>query len=370
MWSDRKSGAGRAAAFIAVVMLLLPLGAWGEDSLDTVREANQRYDGGAFVEALRLYRVAYDQMSDARLLYRIGLTYEHIGNYQRAREVLEHYLREDPESPVRGRVEANILSLQRLEENIQSYLRVETEPAGAEVFLHGYFGKSEGLTPVTIPVGAGENVVTLLFPEGQRLEVPVEVRAGGTEERFFQIGTAARPSDEVASVETPPVEASPEIVVEEERSEEGEVQAEWGEEEGEREEQPVAQTEDVIPMPGSEPEQTRTIQLDHVDLGPPRVVLVSSVALITLGNLLLASGVITSIGQASGGEDFDDLSAGGFYVGGAVLTAGGIFLMGRKWRGRLPSAQAGLVVPAEMGRAAVVSRPVSRPTMFQLSVGF
>ncbi len=306
------------------------------DPLDTVREANQHYDSGRFAEALRLYRVAYDGLDDGRLLYRIGLSYENLGNYQRAREFLERYLQADPDSPVKGRVEANIAQLTALEDNIQSFLVVETEPAGAEIYLYGYMGASEGSAPVTVPVGAGTNQVTLVFPQGQRLEVNVDVPAGTKEERFFSVGTATRPteSEEVASIEDGPVEPAEERPVVEPTEE--------PEEDGDEPDERVAEVEDdVIPMPGSEPEERRRIQLDNVDIGPPGWAQTLAVIGIAGGNLLLLSALIDA-GNFEGrdGDPIETYGGPGAVFLGLVGVGGGYYLLRRGWHNRLPSISA------------------------------
>src|SRR5690554_6162261 len=71
-----------------------------EEALDRVRDANAHYDAGEFSDALLKYRQAYDVLADVRLLYRIGLSYENLGNYARARQALLRYLELDKDSPV------------------------------------------------------------------------------------------------------------------------------------------------------------------------------------------------------------------------------------------------------------------------------
>lgn len=376
MWVKRSLRGCIALFLVLGGFFLSPLEAVAQsDPLDKVRAANTHYDNGEFASALRLYREAYDQMGDARLLYRIGLSYEHVGNYRRARQFLEKYLEKDQDSPVRGRVEANIASLQRLEDSIQSILVIDTEPQGAQVFLYGYLGEAEGRTPAEIPVGAGINQVTLVFEGGQRLEVPIEVRAGGREERFFSIGTASRPSQEIASAEE--IRPDPEVVDEPQEldpsQETSEEQAQWGEDDRpDDDEQRSLADDNVIPLPGSEPEQRRPIQLDYVDIGPPRLALVSSVVLMALGGLSLYSGVIVAIRQATDPDDtdFQSYSPTALLVTGALLSGGGFYLLGRRWRSQLPPISSG------MGRASVpqeLTSPLARPAspgIFQLSLDF
>ncbi len=306
---------------VAVAMISLPAESWAQqDPLDKVRAANSHYDNGEFRRALRLYREAHDEIGDERLLYRIGLSYENIGNYQRAREFLEQYLREDPESPVRGRVEATIGQLTNLERQIQSTLLLETEPPGAEVYLERYMGQSEGQTPVEIPVGAGENSVTLVFPQGQRLEVVVDVGAGEREERFFQVGTGERPTtapDEIVDRTDDPVDEPVDEPVEDPDRDPDE-------------ERPAVAQDDAIPVPGAEPRR-RPIQLDDVNIGPPLLAHAGGVALIFLGNASIYWGAYHMYRYRTGG---------GFLLMGATAVGAGTFLLARNWRNSLRPAPA------------------------------
>ncbi|RDV38810.1 PEGA domain-containing protein [Bradymonadaceae bacterium TMQ3] len=321
-------------ALVAVVALCVcaPLYAQGsEEALDTVREANGHYDAGEFSRALLKYRQAYDVLEDVRLLYRIGLSYENLGNYARARQTLLRYLELDKDSPVEGRVRAKIDQLRDLEENIQAYLVIDSVPAGATVYLNEYMGESEGQAPVTMPVGAGENVVTLVFPDRQRLQAVVEVGAGATVERIFQVGSAAPPrqSEELASTETTEVEVGqPEAPLVEGPAEDGSLAEESGPDAAEPEVAEATGEEDVIPMPGSERAMDRPVRLDRISVAPP-----------WWANALAVTGFVGS--ALCGAGAFSGALSVGQAVGcGVVLTGAGFFLLGRDWSGHLPPASA------------------------------
>ncbi|WP_230467329.1 PEGA domain-containing protein [Lujinxingia vulgaris] len=325
-----------AAAAVMALLFCAPLYAQSsEAALDTVREANDHYDAGEFSRALLKYRQAFDVLEDVRLLYRIGLSYENLGNYARARQTLLRYLELDKDSPVEGRVRAKIDQLRDLEENIQAYLVVDSVPAGATVYLNEYMGEPEGEAPVTMPVGAGENVVTLVFPDRQRLQAVVEVGAGATVERIFQVGSAAPPrqSEELASAEADEVEVHEvEAPIVDERATE-EAPAEAAEEEasaevGEAAEEEVAEAggDDVIPMPGSERALDRPVRLDRISVAPP-----------WWANTLAVMGFVGSA-LCGAGAAYGTVNVGQALGCGLVLTGSGFFLLGRDWSGRLPPA--------------------------------
>lgn len=334
-------------ALVAVVILCFcaPLYAQGSDeALDTVREANGHYDAGEFSDALLKYRQAYDVLEDVRLLYRIGLSYENLGNYARARQTLLRYLELDKDSPVEGRVRAKIDQLRDLEENIQAYLVVDSVPAGATVYLNEYMGEPEGQAPVTMPVGAGENIVTLVFPDRQRLQAVVEVGAGATVERIFQVGSAAPPrqSEELASAETTEVEVDePEAPLAEEPAEDGADAEDPVAESAEEEVAEGAGGDDVIPMPGSERAMDRPVRLDRVSVAPPWWAN-------TLAVMGFAGSALCGVGAGQG-----MLSVGQAVGCGLILTGSGFFLLGRDWSGRLPPASdaPGFSSPDQAGSA-------------------
>lgn len=338
-----------AVAVLAVVGLFcLPAYGGEDEALDQVRTANEHYDAGDFRQALKYYRTAYDELEDERLLYRIGLSYDNLANYQMARRFLEEYLQRDPDSDVRGRVEAMLKQAQRLEESVQSYLSVESEPEGAEIYLHGYMGEPAGTTPAKVPVGAGTLEVTLEFAQGQRLQVVLEVDAGETVERFFQVGTGepvARDGEgeEVASTELAAVETveQPEDAPPQEQVPPDEVEEPTPDEE--------AEPDDADPIPTPQEDDIDT-QLDYVDAGPPWWASTLGITGIALGHIWLFWGLgsgADSVPPPRGG-------VGGAILGGGLLIGGGFYLLGRDWQGQLPpidaATQQEAAIPSETGR--------------------
>ena len=326
--------AGAAVGLMAVLFVASPAVAGDEErALEIAAEANDYYDDGQFADALRLYREAYDILDDERLLYRIGLSYEHVGNYRRARQFLEKYLELDEDSPVRGRIEATIDQAAALEESVQPMLIVDSEPEGAEIYTYGYMGESVGTTPAEIPVGSGETQITLDFAEGQRLEVFVEVGAGETEERFFQVGTGApvaRDGEgrEVASEEMAAVEAPvDEEVTEDPPVEDEEVDAPPEDVDDEE----VAEEEDVIPTPEDTADRDlRQTRIDYVDASPP-----------WWANTLGVIGIVGGHGVMTLPlyEDLD-VPAIPAVVTGLLMVGGSVYLLGRNWRSGLPEVDA------------------------------
>jgi tetratricopeptide (TPR) repeat protein len=124
-----------------------------------IKEANAHTEAGEHRPALMKYKAAFDIMEDPRILYRIGLSYEQLGNYQRAREHLELYLFADPNSEYKERIEKKIALLKEKEETLQARIEITSNPAGAQIFVDGENNKAYGKTPITLPVGPGDHTI-------------------------------------------------------------------------------------------------------------------------------------------------------------------------------------------------------------------
>lgn len=133
----------------------------GTDAIDAISKANKAYESGDFYEAIRQYRSAFDITKDARVLYRIGITYESLGNFQRAREFLERYLKQSDDQKYVGRVKKKVETLRKLERTVQATAVLKTRPGRASVFLLSESDKAFGQTPMNIPLAPGSH--TFIF---------------------------------------------------------------------------------------------------------------------------------------------------------------------------------------------------------------
>jgi tetratricopeptide (TPR) repeat protein len=253
-------------------------------SLDRVRQANVHYDAGEFHDALRLYKQAHRELDDHRLLYRIGLSYEYLNNIVRARQYLLAFLEAEPDTPYAGRIAAKVDRLETLEASVQSYIAISSEPAGATVYLNGDLGSPEGATPVTVPVGPGEHLITLVFADRRRLEDVVTVSAGQTIEHHVKVVAATSSNTET----TAPVEPVVEQVA------------------------PTA----PLATPAARPDPG---VLTDANLAPPGLISFVSWTSIFAGNGLLAWGLIERASYGDGGA--------GKMIAGGLLVGAGFYLV-------------------------------------------
>lgn len=268
-------------------------------SLDLVRQGNEHYDAGEFRDAIRLYKQAHRELGDDRLLYRIGLSYEYVNNVIRAREYLTAFLEADPQTPFAGRIAAKIERLDTIEETVQSYLAVSSEPAGATVYLNGDLGSPEGKTPLTVPVGPGEHLITLVFEDRRRIEEAVSVNAGQTFEHHIQVRAGAATVPEPEPAPEPAPEPEPTDVA-------------------------------VATAPVDTPIAPRHREtLTEVSLTAPTWGLGLAWTGLIVGDLMIVGGILSNtLGDGTGGDEL--------IIGGALLAVTGLyFLMFRNYTGKL-----------------------------------
>ena len=293
-----------AAVFALLFCLLACVPALAQtDAARTVQligEANAAYDGGDYMTALQKYREAYvSSGEDARVLYRIGMTYENLKNYQRAREHFELFLLADPKTKYAERVRRKISNLTKLEQTLQSRLSIVTAPSGANVWVDVTTGRPAGVTPVELPVGPGRHTLVIQKEGFNEIRVDVEVGEGQTVERSYDLGGqgVAQPAEPPPAVEQPA---------------------------------PAPPPSTNAPAP---PEMAMGPET-RVFLGPSRGTAALAWLSIAAGwGFLVAAGIMTLDGFFPGG-----LVGGSYFVGGGLVVLGGYLLWFRNYRKTLPPA--------------------------------
>jgi tetratricopeptide (TPR) repeat protein len=159
-------------------------------AVELIKEANVHTEAGEHRPALMKYKVAFDIMEDPRILYRIGLSYEQLGNYQRAREHLELYLFADPDSEYKDRIDKKIALLKEKEETMRARIEISSNPSGAQIFVDGENNKAYGKTPLVLPVGPGEHSLTLRKGNAKK-SIRIDVGEGETATETVELGSRA-----------------------------------------------------------------------------------------------------------------------------------------------------------------------------------
>ena len=144
--------------------------------LDLVKNANDEFDRGEYVDALRLYQKAYSLYPEPVLLYRIGLAAEKAGQTRLAIDSYQQFVEAAPEGDATA--EKTAQHIVELKASLPPRLTVQSNPPGAEIFLNTMTGEPVGVTPVTVEVPTGEQVVHVRL-EGYRVaKETVELKGG------------------------------------------------------------------------------------------------------------------------------------------------------------------------------------------------
>lgn len=77
------------------------------------QESVEQYRQGRFEVAAELLEEAYELDADPVLIYNLARAYEGMGDFARSVEAYEQYLRQVPEAPDRGAIEARLQTLRR-----------------------------------------------------------------------------------------------------------------------------------------------------------------------------------------------------------------------------------------------------------------
>ena len=165
---------------ISFFLLAIPCHVFADSSDDArrfIETANDDYQRGAFRSALTNYQKAYRLTSDANVLYRVGLTYEQLLNFQRAREALEGYIAARPNADYIDRIRKKVAVLREKESTEQAYVSIASRPSGATV-IDTANGRAVGTTPLKLPVGPGEHLFRLELNEHASVQTRVFVQSG------------------------------------------------------------------------------------------------------------------------------------------------------------------------------------------------
>jgi hypothetical protein len=299
----------------------------------SIKTANEAYNAGDFRAALLDYRRAFRYSKDSRVLYRIGLTYENLSNYQRAREHFELFLLSNPSSKHAGKIKRKVDNLRKLESTMQAFLEVDSRPLGAEVFLDGDETVAIGATTIRVPMGPGAHNVMLTM-EGQntaRFEVDVPARQSIVAVYDFETGSLERKSESAATSATGPpaavdpveplIGAEPESTTDPDIEEPSELKSEAE----------FAVAAEPAPVEREEPVSVTTLRL-----APSKGVAVMGWGLLLIGTACLTvAGVYNGFGL-TGSSDFT-----GFLLGSVVgIGGGGYILWFHKWGPKLPKPEA------------------------------
>ena len=125
-----------------------------DKAADRLRRGRELYQSGQYKEALAELQAAFELVPSATLVYNMAKTREKLGDFSGALRDYRRYLEMEPKAPDRGDVEYVMRALEKKASAFVNELALESNPAGAEVYLDGE-EKLSGQTPLTLKVTAG-----------------------------------------------------------------------------------------------------------------------------------------------------------------------------------------------------------------------
>lgn len=166
-----------------------------------VDEAKTAYNRGDFEDSLRKFQSAYDIYAHPDMLYRMGLCYERLNEYQAAVDHYEAFLAKVPDAPERQRIEKIIESLSA--RVTRATIGVSTVPAGASVFIND-ISNASGTTPTEFPIAPGTHVVIVRQDGYDPIEEQVTVEAGQSLQLRYQLTPSLETTNDSSAVESNP----------------------------------------------------------------------------------------------------------------------------------------------------------------------
>lgn len=179
------------------------------DAIDAIARANQASDKGDFYKALREYQLAFEITQDPRVAYRIGIVYENLANFQKAREYLERYLEESSDAKYQKRILKKIKNLKKLERTVQASILIRTRSSSAKIFLKEESEEAIGRTPMRVPLGPGSHTFEIKL-KGYKVEVfTIELASRENLEREIELQKIEVAADPVVMKKKPEKKTRP-----------------------------------------------------------------------------------------------------------------------------------------------------------------
>ena len=161
-----------------------------ETLADALEAGNNAFNRGFFDQAAEHYRAALEIHRGERLVYRLGLCYERMDDVPAAVQAYSDYLAEWPDSPIAGRVAADLKRLKARLAATLPHLEVITLPRGFEVRRGGPGGPVLGETPLRVPIKPGEHLLVMTREGYATITRTVTMEAGRDQNLTLQARVA------------------------------------------------------------------------------------------------------------------------------------------------------------------------------------
>lgn len=123
-----------------------------------LKKGNKLFAAGDYQAAFDAFKEAYDKKPDAVFLRSMAFCQLKLYRHEKAREFLGEYLKKYPKAP-------DFKKLKQLQDGlevvIQTKVRIESTPSGAEVYIDAEAAGKVGTTPVDLTIEPGKHLVIL-----------------------------------------------------------------------------------------------------------------------------------------------------------------------------------------------------------------
>jgi tetratricopeptide (TPR) repeat protein len=145
--------------------------------LQVIREGNEAFDSENYEAAFEKYEQAYELYPDPAILVRLGKTAEKLGKNEQAIGYYREFARLMPDDPAAKKLS---LKADDLEAALPVVVAVQSEPAGADIFVDSPVGDAVGTTPADIELPKGVHTIYLKREgfETTSKEIKVEDKEG------------------------------------------------------------------------------------------------------------------------------------------------------------------------------------------------
>jgi hypothetical protein len=130
----------------------------GQDAKALLSKGNKLFTAGEYQAAFDVFKEAYDKKPEAVFLRSMSFSLLKLYKHEKARELLEKYLKDFPKAKDTQKLKDLHA---KLEVVIQTKVKIESTPPGAEVYIDALAAGRVGKTPAELTIEPGKHLVIL-----------------------------------------------------------------------------------------------------------------------------------------------------------------------------------------------------------------
>jgi hypothetical protein len=160
---------------LAALILLLSSQARGEDAKALLKEGNKLFSTGEYQEAYKVFEKGFKVDPKKPVFLRsMAFSLLKLFRHEKAQELLKDYVKKYPKVKDNKKIKDLVASL---DEVVQTKLRIESTPPGAEIFIDAEAAGKVGTTPADLTMKPGKHLVILKAEGFFATTQPFEIKA-------------------------------------------------------------------------------------------------------------------------------------------------------------------------------------------------